>query len=87
MLNEGVSRSNSIREVASNIDQINYGHSKNTTKVHINNKHIYYLNSHTRFGLYILGHLPGHDLIDLNSLERIVIFYKTGVNFTLQQAM
>jgi hypothetical protein len=65
MLNNKVSWSKSIREVASNIGQINYGHSKNTIKVHINDKHIYYLNSHTRFDLYYLGHLPGHHLINL----------------------
>jgi len=67
-----MSPSKSIREVASNIGQINYGHSqKNTTKVHINDKHIYYLNSYTRFGLYFLGHLPGHHLMHLKNHERI----------------
>jgi len=65
-----MSRSKSIREVASNICQINYGHLKKKSKVHVNDKHIYYLNSHTRFGLYFLGHLPGHHLMNLKNHER-----------------
>ena len=70
MLNNGMSRSKSIREVASNIAQINHHYSKNTTKVHINGKHIYYLNSHTRFGLYFLGHRSGHHSMNLKNHER-----------------